>query len=412
MRKLLVFTENHLVGGGTRYMFDLVNGAIDAFDAVIFVCNRKAISDSEKAGMNEKETIVRLFFFSRASCYFALSFLPQKWRRLILFPVVLFEPLFLVCNILIFLYIIRKYRATHILSCNGGYPGSYAVLAMVLAARLMRKPSILSVVSYPVKRTGLRNVFMGFYEKILDKILWCANPLVVANANIIITALTTIRDMPTSCPSRVILNGICDALPLSRVSCNDRFVLGCIARMDKSKGVLFLLEAFIELSKKYPQLELVLAGYGDASARIEQIVRDQQLEQKVKLLGHYSGDVNTLLSTFDVYVFPSLWEGFPYSLIEAMRSGCTIVSTSVGGIPEMITDDVEGVLIQPGSSIAIKDAIEDLLNNSEKRAVLSKGARQRFEQKLTLGKMHASVRELIFDIFDEKNQYNFSQKNT
>jgi len=119
------------------------------------------------------------------------------------------------------------------------------------------------------------------------------------------------------------------------------------------------------------------------------------LQGRVELLGHYGGDVDALLSRFNLYVFPSLWEGFPYSIVEAMRAGVPIVATRVGGIPEAIMDGKEGLLVEPGSRDAIVDALQRLLDDPDLRRSLGRHARLKYENSLSLDKMHLRVREVF-----------------
>jgi glycosyltransferase involved in cell wall biosynthesis len=112
----------------------------------------------------------------------------------------------------------------------------------------------------------------------------------------------------------------------------------------------------------------------------------------VQLLGAYQGDVDALLASFDAYVFPSYWEGFPYSILEALRAGCAIVATRVGGIPEAISNGHDGILIEPRSATAIVDAIEYLLANPDARQTLSANARERYERDFSLHGMHQRMR--------------------
>jgi glycosyltransferase involved in cell wall biosynthesis len=138
-----------------------------------------------------------------------------------------------------------------------------------------------------------------------------------------------------------------------------------------------------------------LAGQGDASEELSQRTHALGIQNQVQLLGHYTGDVCALLDTFDIYIFPSLWEGFPYSIVESLRSGCTIVASSVGGIPEAVTDGIEGILIKPGSTDAIIDAIKRLISDPDMCHVFSRNARLKYERDLALQKMHSRVRDIL-----------------
>jgi glycosyltransferase involved in cell wall biosynthesis len=171
-------------------------------------------------------------------------------------------------------------------------------------------------------------------------------------------------------------------------------IIGCIARMDVAKGVLVLLDAFEELAASRPGLRLVLAGQGDASKELAKRVKALGLEGRVDLLGHFDGNVDTLIRTFDIFVFPSFWEGgLPFSVIEAMRAPTAIVMTTVGGIPEVINNEEEGLLVPPGSSDALVTAISRLLDDSVLRQQLSRNARFKYETSFSLEKMQQCVRD-------------------
>jgi glycosyltransferase involved in cell wall biosynthesis len=89
-----------------------------------------------------------------------------------------------------------------------------------------------------------------------------------------------------------------------------------------------------------------------------------------------------------------LWEGFPFSIVEAMRAGATIVTTRVGGIPEVIMDGQDGLLIQLGSRYEIVKAIERLLDQPRLRSVMGHNARLKYESSLTLDRMHRRLRDV------------------
>jgi glycosyltransferase involved in cell wall biosynthesis len=146
---------------------------------------------------------------------------------------------------------------------------------------------------------------------------------------------------------------------------------------------------------KYPFLKLVIIGSGNALNELSAKVDSMGLADKVLLPGHYSGDVSLLLSDFDIYVFPSLMEGFPYSILEAMRSGCAIATTNVGGIPEAITDGVDGILVEPASTEDLVLGLAKLINDRELRYKVSNNARKKFEENFTLNQMTFAVRKIF-----------------
>ena len=381
-----MFTENYARGGGNRYMIDMVNALQDDYEEVMVTSNAGGIYPEDVRRLERLVERCNVHLITRSSISVSFRRMPAVLRKASL----VLEPLFLLYNIGLFMRLIRSTKPDHILCCNGGYPAAQASLAMVIAAKISRVPAILSIVSMPARR----RVIVWPYEVIVDKLIWMAAYIVVINAAAIAKALCDHRGaLPEKL--KIIYNGIENRPPKIAAKGGDsQFVIGCIARMDASKGVIFLFDAFLSLVKIHPELRLVLVGDGDASEELARRTKFLGLQNKVRLVGHYGGDVCALLDTFDVYIFPSLWEGFPYSVIEALRSGCAIVATKVGGIPEAIKDGVDGLLINPGSKDAIIRAIEVLMSNEEKRQTLTENARK----ELTLPKMHQRVREVFAEL--------------
>lgn len=400
MNRLLIFTENYARGGGNRYLIDLVNSIADGYGEIIIASNRNGIFPEDIHRLQRSVALWPVIFITRSLLSNGLRFISASGRRIILSPLILLEPLFFLGNAAAFFFLLQRVKPSCVVSCNGGYPAAQASLAMVVAARISRLPVALSIVSMPAPRRG----FLPLYEKLVDKLVWQSADVVIVNAKAIARALHERRGLPL-CRAEVVYNGLEDlpaVIAAKKTDAEDCLVIGCIARMDAAKGVLFLFEAFAHLAKRHPELRLVLAGQGDASEELSRRAQALGLQDRVQLLGHYSGDVCALLDTFDLYVFPSLWEGFPYSLVEAMRAGCSIVATDVGGIPEAITDGKEGLLVRPGTADEMAAAIERLLTDPGLRCELGRNARLRYECELTLDKMHGRMREALFNPLREK----------
>jgi glycosyltransferase involved in cell wall biosynthesis len=392
LKRLLVFTENYARGGGNRYMIDLVNAVAEDFDEVILAANPGGLFAEDLARLARPAAHRKIVFFTRVSLTLAMRDCASFIRRGVNFSLLLLEPLLFLINVLAFVALLLRLRPTQVLSCNGGYPAAQACLAMAVSSKLVGIPITLSIVSMPTARRAHRRL----YEKTIDHLIWWAVTVVIVNAEATAAALATLRDMPAG-HATVLYNGLEDH-SVSRVvdDSGQRFIIGCVARLDALKGVLFLLDAFAVLAPERPALHLVMAGEGDASAELVRRVAAFGLQDRVHFLGHYTGDVTALISTFDVYVFPSLWEGFPYSIVEAMRSGCAIVATSVGGIPEAITSGQHGLLVRPGSVEEIFAALECLIDTPDLRHRLASNARLKFEADLSLRKMHLRARSVLF----------------
>ncbi len=176
---------------------------------------------------------------------------------------------------------------------------------------------------------------------------------------------------------KVIHNGVdCDKFkynPTIRVLIRQRLgidqestVLIFIGNVEKSKGVIELAECFIYLSKKYKDLHLIMVGAGPELPNLKNLKEERGLTGRLHLPGlvHHS-EVNNFLSAGDIFVLPSHNEGFPNVIKEAMACGRPIIATRVGGIPEVIENGKNGILIHPHSMESLTQAIQYCLDNPE-----------------------------------------------
>jgi len=160
-------------------------------------------------------------------------------------------------------------------------------------------------------------------------------------------------------------------------------VIGAVGRLHGPKGLKYLIEAFALARAEAPRLQLVIAGDGPERAALEALARAKQAP--VLFLG-YQADPLPLYPGFDLYALPSLAEGSPNALLEAMAAGRACVSSRVGGVPEAAIDGESGVLIAPGDAPALAAALLTLAKDAEKRCRLGKAARERVEREFDLAK--------------------------
>jgi glycosyltransferase involved in cell wall biosynthesis len=145
------------------------------------------------------------------------------------------------------------------------------------------------------------------------------------------------------------------------------------------KGVFDLLPAFAEVVRAHPTARLVIGGNGEVD-RAATVVRELGLEHAVTLAGWVSGSAKDALSdAAGIYVLPSHNEGLPMSVLEAMAAGQAVVTTRVGGIPELITDGVDGLLVDAGDQRALAEALSRLIADGALRRRLIAAGRARIE---------------------------------
>jgi L-malate glycosyltransferase len=163
---------------------------------------------------------------------------------------------------------------------------------------------------------------------------------------------------------------------------DDAALLGVVASLTPKKGHEHLLRAMALLLDRGVPCALVLAGDGPERPRLESLTNTLRLSPAVHFLGA-TRHVEDVLALIDVFVLPSLVEGLPLALLEAMQAGIPVVATSVGGVPEVVTAGVNGVLVPAGSAEALADAIGPLIGSAALRKEYGDRARATVEQRFT-----------------------------
>ena len=129
------------------------------------------------------------------------------------------------------------------------------------------------------------------------------------------------------------------------------------ARLEEQKGHAVLFDALTEVWKRGLDFSVALAGEGTLRGALEARAQELGLAHKIHFLGQLD-DMGSLLAAADAVVLPSLWEGLPLALLEAMVRARPVTATAVGGVPEVLEDDHNGQLVPPGDALALADALE------------------------------------------------------
>ena len=143
-----------------------------------------------------------------------------------------------------------------------------------------------------------------------------------------------------------------------------RLRIGNIAGLTWEKGHRTLLKAARIVVDEFPKVIFLIVGEGPLHREIEILIKKLNLQKEVKLLG-FRQDIPEILSVLDLFVLSSSREGLPNSLLDAFASRVPVVATSVGGIPEIVKDRVNGILVPPMNPGALAEAIIYLLKNRD-----------------------------------------------
>jgi glycosyltransferase involved in cell wall biosynthesis len=161
-------------------------------------------------------------------------------------------------------------------------------------------------------------------------------------------------------------------------------VLSNVGRCDYQKGQRYLLEAAGMLAPRWDRLRVFIAGRtGNASAELESLIRSGGLTGRVTLLGHQR-EIETLLAATDIFVFPSLYEGLPGALIEAMALGLPVIASDIGPVREVVEEGENALLVPIRSSAALSESIERLILNPDLREAMGKNSRNIFLERFRL----------------------------
>jgi len=162
-------------------------------------------------------------------------------------------------------------------------------------------------------------------------------------------------------------------------------VVGCVGNLRKPKGHIYLIKSAARILKIYPETKFVILGKGKLERYLKKEVKRRTLDKNFFFLG-FVPEPEKIMNIFDIFVLPSLWEGFPVSLLEAMSLKKAIVATQVGDIPLIIRDGEEGILVSPYDQESLASAIITLLKDEKLRKKMGEKAYEKVKN-YTVGKM-------------------------
>lgn len=172
----------------------------------------------------------------------------------------------------------------------------------------------------------------------------------------------------------------------------------------KNKGIEDLVPAFAALAARHPELKLIVLGAGAPEATVRDAF-PEEFRSRV-LCRQTTSEVETaaVFSAADIYLLPSLFEGTPLTLIEAMMSGLPIVTTATCGMKDIVRDGKNGLLVPIRSPEAVVAAVERLINNSAFRARLGRAAQAEALEKHTWERVAAPVQDLYEEVRERRAQ--------
>ena len=182
----------------------------------------------------------------------------------------------------------------------------------------------------------------------------------------------------------------------------DRIVVGGVGRLSPEKGFDLLIQSLPSLLKQGYPMELVIIGEGQEKARLESLAQSLGLADRVHLLG-YQSDTRTYYEAMDLYALSSLREGLPNVLLEALALEVPVVATRINGVPRLIQDGVNGLLVESGSVESLTQGIGRLIANADLGDRFRKNGRQVIEDRYSFAGRIEKIRQIYDRLLAQPN---------
>jgi len=178
-------------------------------------------------------------------------------------------------------------------------------------------------------------------------------------------------------------------------------IIGSVANFRPEKDHFTLLEAFSILYKKGLNIELWLVGDGPTRLEVEKLAKELDIYSKIRFIGTVSNP-DEFYSQFDIFVLSTHYEGHSLVILEAMSFGLPIVATRISGVPEVITDGVNGLLVNPKDPHDLAQALQKILTDKSLYVKLSEAAFKSSKEKQSVGGWAQSVLSLYETVLESK----------
>lgn len=197
--------------------------------------------------------------------------------------------------------------------------------------------------------------------------------------------------------------GLFDSRDRDVIPRNNNFLIGSVGRLHPSKGYDTLLKSMPQVIEKFPQVKLMIAGNGTEKAHLEKLCTQLHISDKVIFLGRKTPEeIRNLLREINLFVLVSNWEGFGLAVVEAMASGLAVVTTKVGGLPEIVENGRTGFLVPPVQPHALAEKMIRLLKDQKLSMEMGKQGRKRAAAFFSLDRIIMKLEDLYRELLNQK----------
>ena len=392
--KICFFTENYHKGGLDTFLINLFNFWPELHDELILVCNGTHPGIETILKKTTRPLLLKKYnrlFTSGVSKGQSASWIGRSFFVRALFGLgyrILQYPVLLPWYILSLTLFFRRSNFDRLMVVNGGYPASLlcrcAAIAWCFAGK---KP--LAVFNFH-NSTMRPKWYYALPEFVIDRAVINSSKRIVTVSRNCLDSLNSRKAFLGCDKLRYIYNGIED--PALHVTNNvrsdedvDEPYCLMLATYEPRKGHVFLLQAFRLVVNEFPGVRLRIYGFGSLAEK--QVVADEvkrlSLDHHVSI-HDFTANTASLIANARVLVVPSqAYESFGLTIIEAMAFSTPVVTTDVGGMPEVLAGSNAGYVCSSNDSVAFADAIKRILGNPSLAAELGQNGCQMFEQKFT-----------------------------
>jgi len=250
------------------------------------------------------------------------------------------------------------------------------------------------------------------HQFVMDRLLRTKTDIAVGVSQSVREFLVEGRSVPLD-KTRVVWNGVNlnnfkTAAPEKVQAFKEKFgiapqqkVIGTVTRLREEKGNRYFIEAAPQVLREFSNARFVIVGDGPVRNELEALAKKLNLDGKLHFAGFVS-EVAVALAAMDIYVMPSLTEGFPFALAEAMAAGKTVAVSNVGGMKEMVQHEENGLLVPPANSAALSAALVRLLKIPTLSQHLGDAARKR-SQEFSVERNVAALETIYSKLLSRKN---------
>ncbi|UUX91659.1 glycosyltransferase family 4 protein [Methanoplanus endosymbiosus] len=298
--------------------------------------------------------------------------------------ILLLKYIFLFFNMIILYKTIRKLDVEILHINNGGYPGAYSTISMVLAAKLYGLKHIVYVVNNIAEDYRSPERWLDY---IFDRMVICIVSVFVTGSNFAGSALKDnlhipskkILSIPNGISPRVITETPKQVIKRLNLPL-DRMIISVIAVLDERKGHIFLLKALSEIKKSHPQNMpyCIFEGTGSEEDFLRKYALEQNLNEDIMFIRN-EPQIFNLINASDCIILPSIRnEDFPNIILESMLLGKAIIASNISGIPEQLDQMKSGIIVEPRDIQGLANAIRLFIEEPEFRASLGENAKIKY----------------------------------